>query len=392
MSAHIERRTHPKNADESRTHLNRELITFPEGVTNRTDAIQHRIDHAGITRKISPNQVRAIRVMLSATHEDMKRIEDTEQLDDWCQDNIRWLQDTFGKENVVSAVLHMDEKTPHLHATVVPIVTGERRKAKSKSSSQSQTDGEATSTKKHYKKKNPNAARLCADDVMARGKLKFYQSDYAERMMSYGLNRGVDGSEARHITTQQYYRDLYIANEELKADIKEYEQQKQDVYEQVRDMYDLRDEVRDKYLKMDEHVKSKQKELATTEACLQDVKQEYEPYKAQVELNLIHELMPEVKEKLRIASICMQIGIAVKHVKALLAGRTLTSSKPFVLFSPEHNRKFTVENMRLKVEQEPDNPSKLRLVLNGVNILDWFRQKAQEVRQRVRPKKRVLKK
>jgi hypothetical protein len=138
---------------------------------------------------------------------------------------------------------------------------------------------------------------------------------------------------------------------------------------------------------MDEHVKSKQKELATTEACLQDVKQEYEPYKAQVELNLVHELMPEVKEKLRIASICMQIGIAVKHVKALLAGRTLTSSKPFVLFSPEHNRKFTVENMRLKMEQEPDNPNRLRLVLNGVNLLDWFREKAQEVRQRVVPKR-----
>jgi hypothetical protein len=28
---------HPKNADESRTHLNRELITFLEGVTNRTE-------------------------------------------------------------------------------------------------------------------------------------------------------------------------------------------------------------------------------------------------------------------------------------------------------------------------------------------------------------------
>jgi hypothetical protein len=222
---------------------------------------------------------------------------------------------------------------------------------------------------------------------MARDKLKFYQSDYAQRMTSYGLNRGVDGSEARHITTQQYYRDLYVTNEELKADIKEYEQQKQDVYEQVRDMYDLRDEARDKYLKMDEHVKSKQKELATTEACLQDVKQEYEPYKAQVELNLIHELMPEVKEKLRIATICMQIGIAVKHVKALLAGRTLTSSKPFALFSPEHNRKFIMETMRLKMEQEPDNPNRLRLVLNGVNILEWFREKAREMKQKVMPKR-----
>ena len=32
MSAHIERTIKPKNADESRTHLNRELITFPDGL------------------------------------------------------------------------------------------------------------------------------------------------------------------------------------------------------------------------------------------------------------------------------------------------------------------------------------------------------------------------
>ena len=46
MSAHIERTIHPKNADPSRTHLNRELIQFPEGVTSRTQAILHRLDTA----------------------------------------------------------------------------------------------------------------------------------------------------------------------------------------------------------------------------------------------------------------------------------------------------------------------------------------------------------
>ncbi len=34
MSAHIERTIQPKNADPKRTHLNRELIQFPDGVSN----------------------------------------------------------------------------------------------------------------------------------------------------------------------------------------------------------------------------------------------------------------------------------------------------------------------------------------------------------------------
>ena len=49
MSAHIERTIQPKNVDPNRTHLNHELIQFPEGVRNRTEAIQHRLNSAGLT-------------------------------------------------------------------------------------------------------------------------------------------------------------------------------------------------------------------------------------------------------------------------------------------------------------------------------------------------------
>jgi hypothetical protein len=129
-TAHIERTVSPANADPERTYLNKEFIEFPDGVDNRTQAIQHRIENAGIKRKISHNQVRALQIMLSGTPEDMQRIQNTGKLDEWCKDNIEWLQETFGKDNLVSAVLHMDEKTPHIHATVVPIVTGERRKVR----------------------------------------------------------------------------------------------------------------------------------------------------------------------------------------------------------------------------------------------------------------------
>ena len=163
MSALIERTIHPKNADASRSHLNKELIIYPESVKNRTSAIQYRLDNAHLKRKIGTNQVRAIRVLLSGTHEVMKTIEENKQLNNWCNDNLNWIKETFGEENLVSAVLHMDEKTPHIHATIVPIVTGERRKA-----NDSQT----------YKKKNLNDNRLCADDIMARNKLKHYQNTY----------------------------------------------------------------------------------------------------------------------------------------------------------------------------------------------------------------------
>ena len=209
MSTHIERTVHPKNADSTRTHLNRELVQFPEGVKNRTEAIAHRIETAGIRRKVGTNQVKAIRVLLTGSNKDMKQMEADGRLDGWCSDNLKWLRETYGELNLVSAVLHMDEKTPHIHATVVPIVTGERRKAR-----QEERNG-----KKKYRKKNPQDVRLCADDVMARHKLKHYQDTYAQAMSKYGLQRGVDGSLARHVSTSQYYKELVEQQDSLQENI-----------------------------------------------------------------------------------------------------------------------------------------------------------------------------
>lgn len=177
MSAHIERTIKPKNADESRTHLNRELITFPDGVESRTQAIKYRLDTAGLTRKIGNNQVRAIRVLLTGTHDDMERITNEDRLDEWCSDNLKYLADTFGRENIVSAILHMDEQTPHIHSTLVPKVKGERKRKKKEEQ-----------VKKRYRKKPTGTARLCADEIMTRIKLKFYQDTYAQTMADTGCN------------------------------------------------------------------------------------------------------------------------------------------------------------------------------------------------------------
>lgn len=203
MSAHIERTIAPKNADASRTHLNQEMITFPNGVTNHTEAIQHRLETAELQRKIGKNQVRAVRILLTGSPDDMKRIEQAGKLDDWCRDNLDWLKKTYGKENIVSAVVYLDETTPHIHATMIPTVTGERRKAKT----------EQTIGKKKYRKQSTDTARLCADDVMSRVRLKESQNSYAEQMAKYGSQRGIDGSQAKHVTTSQYYRDLLTQSE-----------------------------------------------------------------------------------------------------------------------------------------------------------------------------------
>lgn len=121
----------------------------------------------------------------------MMKIQDSGRLDKWTEANLKWLRETFGTDNLVSCVLHMDEKTPHLHATIVPIVTTDRKRR--------EREGE----KKYNIQSGP---RLSAEDVFRRAKLHEYQNTYAAAMKEFGLKRGIVGSTARHIDTSDYYK------------------------------------------------------------------------------------------------------------------------------------------------------------------------------------------
>jgi len=395
-SDHIERKTTPKNADPTRTHLNRELVRFPDGVADRTEAISHRIRTAGIKRKITPDQVRAIRIVLSGTHEDMARVHDEGRLSEWCDDNLQWLHRTFGRENTVSAVLHMDEHTPHIHATVVPIVTGERRKAKRK-----QTEGKRT-----YRKK-ANAVRLCADDLLTRERLVAYHDSYAAAMAKYGLQRGVRGSEARHTTTAQYYRDLKRQTGELEANVQQLQTEQRQAERQL-------DEVR-------KEIKSEKLEAAKTEAkaafvakvgsLLGSGKLKAEREELQQRISTLEsqnkELVRHIKtmeqehkeERTKFNEYMDRIQRYFPHVEKLLplidfCRNTLHFSERVIqklcklkkvrlkgdFYSPEFNIKFRDENAAFSFEEDKNRKGHYHICVNDIPLVQWFRQKANEWR------------
>ena len=402
LTQHIERIIIPKNCDPLRTHLNRELITFPDGVGNRDEAIAHRINNAGIKRKISDKQVRAICIILSGSHDDMHRIEAEGRIGSWSKDSLQWLDETFGKGNTVSAVLHMDETSPHIHATVVPIVKGERRKAKQ----------EAENGKRKYRKKPTETVRLCADDVLTRQKLEQYHDTYADAMAKYGLQRGIRGSEARNITTSQYYRELFAKNEELKENInnllkkqtdteKKLSQVKSEVSkekfknakaemganlidgvnllfggsktkQQQAEIEELKSEnatLKDENRSLKTEMQSLQKEYATTTD------------KLCAELKKIFDLFPNLRELLSIERMCRLVGFSDKLTKQILTGGKVGFKGS--LYSAEYKRKFSTEHSTAQIEPEPNKPGKLRLAIDGVDIIEWFRMKYREFQRSV---------
>ena len=422
-TAHIERFIIPKNADPTRTHLNRKLIEYPEGVKDRSAAIQRRLEEAGLTRKIGSNQVRAIRINVSATPEDMERIEREGRLDEWCADNLKYFADTFGKENIVAAHLHLDEKTPHMHVTLVPIVKGERKRKKREEQA-----------KKRYRKKPTDTVRLCADDIMSRLKLKAYQDSYAVAMKKYGLQRGVDGSEARHVSTQQYYRDIKRQTEELKTEVVELQERKETAREELER---AKKEIQTERLKgaattaaaniaesvgslfgsnkvkaLERENTALHREVATHGEAIEalqdriqtmqtdhsrqmtEIQQKHRREIADKEARHKQEIsflktviaraaawFPYFREMLRIENLCRLVGFSDGQTATLVKGKSLEYAGE--LYSEEHGRKFKTEKAGVQVMKDPTDGTKLVLAIDRKPIAEWFKEQFDKLRQSI---------
>lgn len=388
MSAHIERTFEPNNVDASRTHLNRDLVQFPANVTNRTEAIAHRIATAGIYRKVADNQVKALRFILSGSHEDMLQLESDGRLEEWCNSTMQWLYTTFGKANVVAATLHADEETPHIHATVVPIVTGERRKAKQ----------EAENGKRKYKTKK-NKIRLCADDLLTPKKLEEYQTSYAEQMRPFGLSRGVQGSEAKHRTNMEYYKELLketkqkqLEEEELIQKVRELEKQagklrvKGTLYSlfgnSELDKAEQRIEELEQEVERQQHLSEKEKaEIRKEVIILQDtvkgrdrsiaeLKETVQIYEE--ERNWIKRFFSGFYQLLNIRLMLRKMGFSDDRIAEMY--RTEAPQQGTAkAYSGLYKREFTEEDSEIRIAK--DEKKRPLLIINGLPITDWCEQK-----------------
>lgn len=401
-TAHIERFIIPKNADPTRTHLNRKLITYPDGIKDRSAAIQRRLEEAGLTRKIGNNQVRAIRINVSGTHEDMERIEKEGRLDEWCTDNIRYFADLFGKENIVAAHLHRDEETPHIHVTLVPIVKGERKRRKREKQ-----------VKKRYRKKPADTVRLCADDIMTRLKLKSYQDSYAVAMAKYGLQRSIEGSKARHKSTTQYYRDTQRLADSLKAEVVDLQQQKETAQEELKQakkevqteklkgaattaatniaesvgslfgggkmkaLERRNEDLQDRILKLEEEARQRENQQAKQ---IQDIKNAYEQQNSKLfefvdfvkrYFPYVEKLMPTIK----FLRDTLNFGDAV--IRKLCTFKDVSIKGE--LYSREFNQHFRADKTICSLKE--DKEGNFNLNIDGVSHVSWFRRKKDEFMQ-----------
>jgi hypothetical protein len=183
-TVHNYRQRETPNADTERKPLNREYVNTAE--RNYWELATERIQETGA--KVRHDSVRGVEVLLTASPEAFPRQADGTPNDwhssKWAEANIAFLKAKFGEQNVVSCTLHQDELTPHFHAVVVPLTA----------------DG-----------------RLSAKDVFNPKTLRELQTEYAEAMKPFGMERGVEHSRAKH----EVMRHVYGAQERSRGELAE---------------------------------------------------------------------------------------------------------------------------------------------------------------------------
>ena len=127
LSAHHERtkEVYASNPDidKSRTVQNYHLIA-PRW--SYEQEIRHRISMAGC--RVRRDSVKFVETLITTSPEFAKAHE--AEMPEYFERALGFLKERVGEENIFSAVVHMDEKTPHLHLCFVPLTKDGRLSAK----------------------------------------------------------------------------------------------------------------------------------------------------------------------------------------------------------------------------------------------------------------------
>lgn len=107
-----------------------------------------------------------------------KGLQDDEQRE-FFQLSCNFLSERYGRENVVQAVVHMDETTPHLHFYFIPVVPDERH----------------------------GGEKICCNDVLNRYELQHFHTDFQKYLSEHGCSasilNGATAAQGGNLTVEQ---------------------------------------------------------------------------------------------------------------------------------------------------------------------------------------------
>lgn len=172
MARHALREASTPNADPAK--LGENTVMGPSTAAGVMASLR-----AKLPEKRRKDAVPCIELFVGASPEAIKGMSRKRQ-DAYFKQALGWIGERFGgRANLVSAVIHRDETTPHMQVLLVPLLDGKL-----------------------------NAKRMVGN----RGDMQQMQTDFAELVgKPFGLRRGEKGSKAQHTSIRQFYGAMAAA-------------------------------------------------------------------------------------------------------------------------------------------------------------------------------------
>lgn len=191
-----------------REDIHKNAVLF--GTDQPTRDVKNRIEGVKMARAAKGGEgqdIVAQEIILSA-HSDFFDGMSEKNIKIWEQVNLKFLKERF-PGNLVSAVVHRDERAPHIHAIVVPIVESKRVKGEKVLNATEYLGNRGSELRALKKQGRAHESTL--------GKL---QTEYTNAMQKAGfkLERGTENSEEKHVKVELFRKlekELNAAKQEI---------------------------------------------------------------------------------------------------------------------------------------------------------------------------------
>lgn len=184
------------NIDDSRTPQNCLLVNSLGVDTSKASDLQEKLSayYKSLGIKEKSDNVLMMEFVVSASPEWFEK-KSPEQINKWADHQVEFFQKKFGDQLKIG-ILHLDEKTPHLHFMI----------------------GTEQKTVKRYKNQKGEFFKETWSLNAYRYNPKFLtdlHTEHAQHNKVLGLKRGVEGSMRKHIDLKEFYK---VVNKALSTD------------------------------------------------------------------------------------------------------------------------------------------------------------------------------
>ena len=200
--------------DPGRTHLNYNLA--PSDGKTQQEIFNERMSQVKCLKRKDVN------VMCSWVVTVPKDLE-PERIGEFMQHTYNFLENRYGRKNVVSAYVHMDETTPHMHFAFIPVVFDEKKQIE----------------------------KVCAKEIIDRHELQVFHNElqnYLENSMGCRVNVLNDATkegnksieELKRGTARQTLQDVHRATKKEKDELNYLLKQKNALEREIRALKDMK--------------------------------------------------------------------------------------------------------------------------------------------------------